>query len=161
MPRSPQGPFHHLHKRLVPAKARDYKLNLDPTYTAGPQIALEEDLCPPHQSQSTHKDGPRWRNHTGLPRAPQGPFTASHKRLAPAVGKGFHTTPGPTDTAVSQVALGADQSLCQWNRHTNRIWSLVCWNLIPDSLDQVESQMDSNAIYYFELQTWNLALQPA
>ena len=37
----------------------------------------------------------------------------------------------------------------------------VCWNLIPDSLDQVESQMDSNAIYYFEFQTWNLALQPA
>ena len=37
----------------------------------------------------------------------------------------------------------------------------VCWNLIPDSLDQVESQMDSNAIYYFEVQTWNLALQPA
>ena len=34
------------------------------------------------------------------------------------------------------------------------------WNLIPDSLDQVESQMDSNAIYYFEFQTWNLALQP-
>ena len=25
----------------------------------------------------------------------------------------------------------------------------VCWNLILDSLDQVESQMDSNAIYYF------------
>ena len=37
----------------------------------------------------------------------------------------------------------------------------VCWNLIPDSLDQVESQIDSNTIYYFELQTWNLALQPA
>ena len=35
------------------------------------------------------------------------------------------------------------------------------WNLIPDSLDQVESQMDSNTIYYFEFQTWNLALQPA
>ena len=30
-----------------------------------------------------------------------------------------------------------------------------------NSLDQVESQMDSNAIYYFEVQTWNLALQPA
>ena len=38
--------------------------------------------------------------------------------------------------------------------------STICWNLIPDSLDQVESQMDSNAIYYFEFQTWNLALQP-
>ena len=37
----------------------------------------------------------------------------------------------------------------------------ICWNMIPDSLDQVESQMDSNAIYYFEFQTWNLALQPA
>ena len=37
----------------------------------------------------------------------------------------------------------------------------VCWNLIPDSLDQVESQIDSNTIYYFEFQTWNLALQPA
>ena len=37
----------------------------------------------------------------------------------------------------------------------------VCWNLIPDSLDQVESQIDSNSIYYFEFQTWNLALQPA
>ena len=36
-----------------------------------------------------------------------------------------------------------------------------CWNLIPDSLDQVESQIDSNTIYYFEFQTWNLALQPA
>ena len=36
-----------------------------------------------------------------------------------------------------------------------------CWNLIPNSLDQVESQMDSNAIHYFEFQTWNLALQPA
>ena len=35
------------------------------------------------------------------------------------------------------------------------------WNLIPDSLDQVESQIDSNTIYYFEFQTWNLALQPA
>ena len=30
-----------------------------------------------------------------------------------------------------------------------------------NSLDQVESQMDSNAIYYFESQTWNLDLQPA
>ena len=30
-----------------------------------------------------------------------------------------------------------------------------------DSLDQVESQMDSNDIYYFEFQTWNLDLQPA
>ena len=39
------------------------------------------------------------------------------------------------------------------------VWEL-CWNLIPDSLDQVESQMDSNAIYYFEFQTWNLDLQP-
>ena len=29
----------------------------------------------------------------------------------------------------------------------------VCSNLIPDFLDQVELQMDSNAIYYFELQT--------
>ena len=36
----------------------------------------------------------------------------------------------------------------------------VYWNLIPDSLDQVESQMDSNTIYYFEFQTWNLDLQP-
>ena len=34
----------------------------------------------------------------------------------------------------------------------------MCWNLIPDSLDQVESQMNSNAIYYFEFQTWNVAL---
>ena len=39
-------------------------------------------------------------------------------------------------------------------------WCAQCWNLISDSLDQVESQMDSNAIYYFEFQTWNLALQP-
>ena len=38
---------------------------------------------------------------------------------------------------------------------------LICWNLITDSLDQVESQIDSNTIYYFEFQTWNLALQPA
>ena len=30
-----------------------------------------------------------------------------------------------------------------------------------DSLDQFDSQMDSNTIYYFEFQTWNLALQPA
>ena len=37
----------------------------------------------------------------------------------------------------------------------------VFWNLIPDSLDQVKSQIDSNTIYYFEFQTWNLALQPA
>ena len=37
----------------------------------------------------------------------------------------------------------------------------LCWNLIPDSLDQVESQIDSNTIYYFEFQTWNLTLQPA
>ena len=37
----------------------------------------------------------------------------------------------------------------------------VCWNPIPYSLDQVESQIDSNAIYYFEFQNWNLALQPA
>ena len=37
----------------------------------------------------------------------------------------------------------------------------VCWNLILESLDQVESQMDSNAIYYYEFQTWNLDLQPA
>ena len=29
-----------------------------------------------------------------------------------------------------------------------------------DSLDQVNSQMDSNTIYYFEFQTWNMALQP-
>ena len=36
-----------------------------------------------------------------------------------------------------------------------------CWNLIPDYLDQVDSLMNSNAIYYFEFQTWNLALQPA
>ena len=36
-----------------------------------------------------------------------------------------------------------------------------CWNLIPDFLDQVESQMDSNAIYYFKSQTWNLVLQTA
>ena len=32
---------------------------------------------------------------------------------------------------------------------------------IKDPLDWVESQMDSNAICYFEFQTWNLALQPA
>ena len=30
-----------------------------------------------------------------------------------------------------------------------------------DPLDQAESQMESNNIYYFEFQTWNLALQPA
>ena len=30
-----------------------------------------------------------------------------------------------------------------------------------DSLDEVESRMDSNAIYYFGLKTWNLDLQPA
>ena len=52
-------------------------------------------------------------------------------------------------------------------RHGTNQWFVVltrgekkCWNLIPDSLDQVESQMDSNAIYYFEFQTWNLDLQP-
>ena len=46
---------------------------------------------------------------------------------------------------------------------TLQIWNALrmCWNLIPDSLDQVESQIDSNTIYYFEFQTWNLALQPA
>ena len=38
--------------------------------------------------------------------------------------------------------------------------TVVCWNLIPDSLDQVKSQMESNAIYYFEFQTWDLDLQP-
>ena len=34
-------------------------------------------------------------------------------------------------------------------------------NSSSDFLDQVESQMDSNDIYYFEFQIWNLALQPA
>ena len=32
---------------------------------------------------------------------------------------------------------------------------------IQDSLDWFESQMDSNTIFYFELKTWNMALQPA
>ena len=45
---------------------------------------------------------------------------------------------------------------------TNKWWDgfRFCWNLIPDSFDQFESQMDSNAIYYFKFQTWNMALQP-
>ena len=34
-------------------------------------------------------------------------------------------------------------------------------NYSQDYLDQVESQMDSNNIYYSKFQTWNLALQPA
>ena len=34
-------------------------------------------------------------------------------------------------------------------------------NSIWDSLDQVESQMDSNDIHYFEFQTWNQTFQPA
>ena len=46
-------------------------------------------------------------------------------------------------------------------QHNLHVSFTRCWNLIPDSLDQVESQIDSNTIYYFEFQTWNLALQPA
>ena len=34
-------------------------------------------------------------------------------------------------------------------------------NSSKDSLDQFQSQMDSNAIYYFEFQTWDQALHPA
>ena len=33
----------------------------------------------------------------------------------------------------------------------------VCWNLIPDSLDQVESQIDSNTIYYLVKLTCRLS----
>ena len=46
------------------------------------------------------------------------PFIFSHKRLAPAVGKGFHTVTGPTGTAVPLVAPGADQSPHQQNQRT-------------------------------------------
>ena len=58
-----------------------------------------------------------------------------------------------------------------WDKYASSTWRgqtsinhaqpTTCWNLIPDFLDQVESQMDSNTIFYFEFQTWNLALQPA
>ena len=41
-----------------------------------------------------------------------------------------------------------------------RMLESVGINTIQDSLDWVESQMDSNTIYYFKFQTWNLDLQP-
>ena len=42
-----------------------------------------------------------------------------------------------------------------------RILEPVGINSSQDYLDWVESQMDSNNIYYFKLQTWNLDLHPA
>ena len=38
----------------------------------------------------------------------------------------------------------------------------ICWNQLQlGFLDQFESKMDSNTIYYFEFQTWHLDLQKA
>ena len=56
---------------------------------------------------------------------------------------------------------------------SSRIWRLSTYfedrmmleyfgiNYSQDYFDQVESQMNSNTIYYFKLKTWNLALQLA
>ena len=47
MPKTPQGPFHDPHKRLAPAVGKGIQAAPRPTDTAVPQIALEEDQCPP------------------------------------------------------------------------------------------------------------------
>ena len=72
---------------------------------------------------------------------------------APAADGGY---PTPTGCGALQP-----MSPLQIVPPTKPLPRIICWNLIPDSLDQVESQIDSNTIYYFEFQTWNLALQPA
>ena len=72
-----------------------------------------EDQIPHQQDQHTHKSQPIGHNTPGLTRYLQGPFTVPHDCLAPAVGKCFHNGTGPTVTAVTKVAQGADQSLHQ------------------------------------------------
>ena len=66
---------------------------------------------------------PHWHHNPGLPRAPQCPFLALHESLTPKFGKGFHTATGTIDTAITQVAPGADQIY-----HHHHICTQKCWS---------------------------------
>ena len=75
--------------------------------------------------QRTHKCRPHGCQPTCLTGAPKGTSPVPHYCLKPTVGQGFHTAPGPTGTAVPQVAPGADQmpsqqDQCICNIQTNR-----------------------------------------
>ena len=67
----------------------------------------------------------------------------------------------PRHTFVGIIIIHYSEISLHWLLQEYGKGGELCWNLIPDSLDQVESQIYSNTIYYFEFQTWNLALQPA
>ena len=118
--RSPQCPFTVTHERLAPAVGKGFYAAPGPTDTSVPQVAPGADQISFQQDQRTYKFQPRGYHPPGIPRAPQGSFPVSHERLAPAVGKGFHTAPGPTDKSVTQVAPGADQSPCQQDQRTHK-----------------------------------------
>ena len=60
-------------------------------------------------------------------------------------------------TAVVDIAL----LLLEYAWCNSILLEYIGINSSYESLDQVELQMDSNNIYYFEFQTWNLDLQPA
>ena len=76
------------------------------------------------------------------------------EKLSIAKAKGFHNLVAKTLYVGIYCQLIPD-----WIKSTRaQIFSCQIQN---GDTEQVESQIDSNTIYYFEFQTWNLALQPA